>query len=157
MEILSWDDLFASIASLSSMRSKDAAKCNRAVCSEDNRIVGIGYNGLPRGVEQTDLESIPEFSELSNLFVCHATMNAVVNKNQQSLRNCKIYCTHFPCNECAKIIAQVGIKKIFYSNEAPSSVDCLKTQASQKIFDSAGVKIEKLRVCKAQVFLPLKI
>lgn len=40
-------------------------------------------------------------------YVCHAEMNAILNKNSESAKNARIYCSMFPCNECAKIIIQV--------------------------------------------------
>jgi dCMP deaminase len=39
--------------------------------------------------------------------VCHAEMNAIMNKNTADLRGCTLYVALFPCNECAKLIIQV--------------------------------------------------
>ncbi len=47
-------------------------------------------------------------------YVCHAEMNAIMNKNQAGLVGCCIYVTLFPCNECAKLIIQSGICEIVY-------------------------------------------
>ena len=44
--------------------------------------------------------------------VCHAEMNAIMNKNSADVKNCTIYVALFPCNECAKLIIQSGIKKV---------------------------------------------
>lgn len=46
------------------------------------------------------------------MYVCHAEMNAVLNKNSANCDNCAIYVALFPCNECAKIIIQSGIKEV---------------------------------------------
>ncbi len=50
-------------------------------------------------------------------FVCHAEMNAILNKNSADVEDCSIYVALFPCNECAKMIIQSGVK-----------VRCLKLQ-----------------------------
>jgi len=44
-------------------------------------------------------------------------MNAVLNKNSMDVRNCTIYVALFPCNECAKIIIQSGIKEVVYLSD----------------------------------------
>ena len=47
-----------------------------------------------------------------NFVVCHAEMNAIMNKNSADVKNCTMYVALFPCNECAKLIIQSGIKKV---------------------------------------------
>ena len=42
------------------------------------------------------------------MYVCHAEMNAIMNKNSASVEGCTMYVALFPCNECAKMIIQVG-------------------------------------------------
>ena len=41
------------------------------------------------------------------MYVCHAEMNAIMNKNSASVEGCTMYVALFPCNECAKMIIQV--------------------------------------------------
>ena len=155
MEILDWDDFFSSVASLSAMRSRDPVKKTGAcIVNDENRLVGIGYNGMPRGIDET-LLPMDENDPISSkrFYVCHATMNAVLNKNQQSLRNCRIYCTHIPCNECAKILCQVGIKCIYFLNESPE--DCMSTLGTRKLCEAAGISLKQLSTCKPEIYLPL--
>lgn len=52
--------------------------------------------------------------ETKYAYVCHAEMNAVMNKNSQSLNGATVYVTMFPCNECAKLLIQSGIKEVVY-------------------------------------------
>ena len=47
--------------------------------------------------------------------VCHAEMNAILNKNQSDLQGATIYTSLYPCNECAKLIIQSGIKRVVYA------------------------------------------
>lgn len=55
-EVLSWDDYFMSIAYLSAYRSKDpSTQVGACIVNKDNRVVGIGYNGMPRGCSDDDL------------------------------------------------------------------------------------------------------
>ena len=45
--------------------------------------------------------------ETKYMYVCHAEMNAIMNKNSASVEGCTMYVALFPCNECAKMIIQV--------------------------------------------------
>ena len=47
-----------------------------------------------------------------HVLVCHAEMNAILNKNSATVDGCKLYVALFPCNECAKLIIQSGIKQV---------------------------------------------
>lgn len=46
--------------------------------------------------------------------VCHAEMNAIMNKNTHDISGSTLYTTHFPCNECAKLIVQARITQVVY-------------------------------------------
>ena len=72
------------------------------------------------------------------VLVCHAEMNAILNKNSSSVRDCTIYVALFPCNECAKLILQSGIKEVVYYSKKNENSD--EARASQKMFDLAGIK-----------------
>lgn len=72
-----------------------------------------------------------------NLPVCHAEMNAIMNNNSPSLADCRIYVALFPCNECAKLIIQAGIKKVLYFSDKHRNKP--QTKASKRLFDMAGV------------------
>lgn len=119
-EYLSWDDYFIALAFLSAQRSKDPNKQVGAVLvSQGNIILGIGYNGFPRGCSDSQLPWAKcshdgDILATKYPYVCHAEMNAVLNKNTASLAGAKIYVTMFPCNECAKLLIQAGIKEVIY-------------------------------------------
>ena len=140
-DYLSWDEYFMGIAMLSALRSKDpSTQVGACVVDKDNKVVSIGYNGMPRGVDD---EQIPwghgEGLESKYLYVCHAEFNAILNTRDGSrLNGCKIYVTLFPCNECAKAIVQTGIKEIIYLDDKYH--DHVSEQASRRILDMAGVK-----------------
>jgi dCMP deaminase len=135
--ILSWDQYFISVASLSSLRSKHPHhKAGACIVNDKNRIVAIGYNGMPTGIDAA-------WTEESEFYVCHAAMNSVINKNQDSLESCTLYCTHFPCNECAKIITQSGIKRVVYAKEPKP--DCVKAEATRMLFGLIGISLIRFR------------
>ena len=140
---IDWDSYFMGIALLSSMRSKDPnTQVGACIVNEDKRIVGVGYNGLPKGCEDTDFpwEREGEFLETKYPYVCHAELNAILN-SIKSLKDCIIYVALFPCNECSKAIIQSGIKEIVYLSDKYDGTDT--NRASKKMLDSAGVKYRK--------------
>jgi hypothetical protein len=76
--------------------------------------------------------------ETKHPYVCHAELNAVLNKNSESCRGCRLYCTLHPCNECAKVIIQAGIRQVVYASDKHRGRN--STRASRRLFDLAGVK-----------------
>lgn len=69
--------------------------------------------------------------------VCHAEMNAILNKNSADTKRCKLYTSLFPCNECAKVIIQSGIKEVIYMCDKHKQKPA--TIASKRMFDAAKV------------------
>jgi dCMP deaminase len=139
---INWDEYFMGIAVLSSLRSKDpSTKVGACIVDKEHKVVSIGYNGMPRGIEE---ENLPwergEGLESKYLYVCHAEFNAILNtRNGATLQGCSLYVTLFPCNECAKAIIQTGIKEIVYVSNKYK--DTVTTQASIKMLNLAGVKL----------------
>ena len=76
-------------------------------------------------------------------YICHAEMNAIMNKNSADLKNCTIYVDLFPCNECAKLIIQSGIKRVVYIHDKYR--DQPKFQASRKLFEMARIEAIELK------------
>lgn len=149
--ILSWDEYFMSLAHLSGMRSKDPnTKVGACIVNNNNRIVGIGYNGMPYGCSDKDYPWSREgvFTETKYAYVVHAELNAILNSTS-SLENCSIYVSLFPCNECAKAIIQSGIKEVVYENDKYAKSDSVKV--SRKMLKSAGVNVRKVSEVKVNV------
>ena len=157
-DYLSWDQYFMGIAKLSALRSKDPnTQVGACIVSNDNRILSIGYNGTPNGFHDTifpwDREGKP--LDTKYLYVCHAEMNAVLNYrgNRKELENAKIYVDLFPCNECAKIIIQAGIKEVVYLCDKYANTDSVI--ASKKLFDTCGVKYRQIEETNKEVILKI--
>lgn len=157
-DYLNWDQYFMGIAKLSALRSKDPnTQVGACIVGDDNRILSIGYNGTPNGYKDGafpwDREGSP--LETKYLFVCHAEMNAVLNYrgNRKELENAKIYVDLFPCNECAKIIIQAGIKEVVYLCDKYAKTDSVI--ASKKLFDTCGVKYRQIEETDKEVILKI--
>ena len=147
-DYLSWDEYFMGIAYLSAMRSKDpSTQVGACIIDEDKKIIGIGYNGFPIGSNDDEMpwNKEGEFLDTKYPYVVHAELNAILN-SIKSLKNCTIYVTHFPCNECAKAIVQSGIKKVIYFSDKHKDKD--STKASRRILENAGLEVKKVEVRK---------
>jgi len=140
---ISWDECLMRIAFTIAERSKDpSTQAGAVVVNEENVVVGMGYNGWPRGIDSKDLPWDREgnFEDTKYAYVCHAEENAIYNANNTT-KGCKIYCTLFPCNECAKTIIQNGIKEVIYDNNKYGDTSAAKS--AQKMFKLAGIKLRQ--------------
>ena len=80
-DYISWDEYFMGIALLSSQRSKDPnTQVGACIVSEDNRILSIGYNGAPRGLDDDTMHWDREgsFLDTKYAYVCHGELNAIL-------------------------------------------------------------------------------
>ncbi len=139
-DYLTWDEYFMGIAMLSAMRSKDpSTQVGACIVNDDKRIMSMGYNGMPRCCSDDEYpwDRDGEGLDSKYLYVCHAEFNAILNC-ERNVRDCTVYVTLFPCNECAKAIVQSGIKEIVYMEDKYADSDSVK--ASKRMFDTAGVK-----------------
>ncbi len=143
-DYLKWDEYFMGIASLSALRSKDPNTCVGAcIVSQDNKILSVGYNGMPKGCDDDEFPWDREGSTLDTkyVYVCHAELNAILNYTGTDLRDSKVYTTLFPCNECTKALIQAGIAEIIYFSDKYRNTDTDK--AAKKMLDAAGVAYRK--------------
>ena len=143
-KVLNWDEYFMSLAHLSAVRSKDpSTQVGAVIVDSNNRVVGLGYNGFPRGCDDKEFpwEREGEFLDTKYAYVVHAELNAILNANKL-IENCRLYVSLFPCNECSKAIIQSGIKEIIYESDKYKDLDQFK--ASKKMLEAAGVKLRQL-------------
>ena len=141
-DYISWDEYFMGVAMLAAQRSKDpSTQVGACIVSPDNKILSIGYNGLPIGCSDDDFpwEKTDETPEHSKYFyTTHSELNAILNYRGGSLEGTKIYVTLFPCNECAKALIQAGIKTVIYACDKYEKTDSII--ASKRMFKAAGVE-----------------
>ncbi|MDD6564145.1 MAG: dCMP deaminase family protein, partial [Clostridiales bacterium] len=125
------------------MRSKDdSTQVGACIVNSDNKILSLGYNGMPIGCKDTDMPWKRQGAPLDTkyMFVCHAEFNAILNSGKD-LKGAIIYTTLFPCNECAKAIIQSGISEIVYLSDKYSGTD--SDTAAKKMFDMVGITYRK--------------
>ena len=107
-----WDKTFLNLAHDIAKWSKDKSTKVGAVIVEDKRIISVGYNGFPRG-SNDDLEERHE-RPLKYKWSEHSERNAIYNAaaNGHALTGTTLYCTMFPCTDCARGIIQSGIIRV---------------------------------------------
>ena len=145
---ISWDEYFMGVALLASQRSKDpSTQVGACIVNDDNRIMSVGYNGFPRGCSDDEFpwEREGNKSTLTKYpYVCHAELNAILNAGGNSLKGCRIYVALFPCNECAKMIIQSGIKEVIYLSDKYANSE--NNIASRKLLDACKVSYKKINL-----------
>jgi len=144
-EYIGWDEYFMGVALLSAQRSKDpSTQVGACIVNGDKKIVGVGYNGFPKGCDDDILPWAREgaFLDTKYPFVCHAELNAILNSISRDLTGSSVYVALFPCNECAKAIIQSGIEEIIYLSDKYAETDIVK--ASKMMLDQAGVIYRRL-------------
>lgn len=127
-----------------------------AIIVKDNRIISIGYNGMPSGwtneceewiplqgvdfaIAESDREIYAEAKTKPE--VLHAETNAIakVARSSESCEGATLFCTHLPCMECAKLIYQSGITEVYYR------VEYLAAKGTGKEFlKQSGVMVEQV-------------
>uniref|UniRef100_UPI0037E89EA3 deoxycytidylate deaminase-like n=1 Tax=Semicossyphus pulcher TaxID=241346 RepID=UPI0037E89EA3 len=142
-DVLDSDDYFMAVASLAAKRSEDPkTQVGACIVNQEREIVAIGYNRMPNGCDgKLSWDTDKKSSDYKNLYVCHAELNAIMNKNNADVKGCTIYVTLFPCNECAKLIIQAGIKRVVYLSVKPG--DRIDTKAAKKMLKLSGVKFDR--------------
>lgn len=145
MRRINWDEFFIGVALLASKRSYEKeTKVGACIVNEDNKIIATGYNGMPRGIENSIMswEREGDWLETKYPYIVHAEMNAILNTTSNNLKNSKIYTTLYPCNDCAKAIIQSGIKTVYYlENKHPENQIYI---AAKRLFEICKIKVIKL-------------
>ncbi len=152
-DYISWDEYFMGVALLSAKRSKDpSTQVGACIVDAGNHVVALGYNGFPIGCSDDNFpwdRAADDSFDTKYPYVVHAELNAVLNKNSNSLDNCRIYVALFPCNECAKVIIQSGIKEVIYISDKYKETSSVKS--SKRMFDASGVVYRQFETDKSSV------
>lgn len=147
MDRPSWDEYFMHLAEESALRSKDPNTKVGSCLVKDKKVLSLGYNGAPRlfpdNLVPTCRDSSAPLIKQKNTFMCHAELNSILNYrgSLSELNGATIYVTIFPCCDCAKALAQVGIKEIVYREEYHRT-EIFET--SKYILDTCGITYRKL-------------
>ena len=115
-ERVSWETYFMNIAKEVSTRSTCDRKHVGAVIVRDKTLLSTGYNGSIKGLPHCN-EAGCEMVDVHCIRTSHAEANAIVQaaKNGVKIDGSEIYVTASPCYNCFKLIANSGIKIIFYN------------------------------------------
>jgi len=125
-----------------------------AIVVKEDRIISIGYNGMPSGWDNDCEEKVYKIDgwlvddegcyELKTKpEVLHAETNAIAKlaKSSESGNNASIFITHAPCLDCAKLIYQSGINSVYYRN-------AYRNEDGVKFLHKAGIRVAKIETAK---------
>jgi dCMP deaminase len=142
-----WDTYFMTIAREVATRSTCLRRRVGAILVKDKRILTTGYNGAPHGLRHCaevgclrERMKIPSGERHEICRALHAEMNALLQAATHgiSVRDSTLYCTTQPCSLCAKMLVNVGVKKIFLSEGYPDGL-------ALEILAEAGVELVTLK------------
>lgn len=156
-ERLSWDEFFMEIALTASKRVACLYyKVASVFVDENHKIISIGYNGPPTGDRHCNeigcakVHGDPVTGEMRRCRGAHSEINAIINSGDTTrLKNSTLYVTTFPCYDCMKALANLGVKRIVYYTEylrILDGTDGAKKVAEMEAWELAGrknIKLEK--------------
>jgi len=141
---MDWDTFFMSLVYLIGMKSKDdSTHLGAVIVAEDNTIISVGYNGLPRGVRYSyQRQQRPE----KYYWFEHAERNAVFNAIRigANIKDSIMYTNGTPCCDCARAVIQAGIKKVIVDKSWDSGNKDIWLEQSKKsrvMFAEAGIEL----------------
>lgn len=114
-----------------------------AIVVKEDRIISIGYNGMPSGwdnnCEDEYVNEIGESLLRTKPEVIHAETNAIAKlaRSTESGNGATLFVTHAPCLDCAKLVYQSGINSVFYRNS-------YRSEDGIQFLEKAGVKVDKI-------------
>jgi dCMP deaminase len=120
-----------------------------AIVVKDDRIISIGYNGMPAGWSNVCEDVYKDGTLKTKAEVLHAESNAIAKlaKSNDSGDQATLFVTHSPCLECAKLIFQAGIVNVVYSQN-------YRDDAGINFLKSSGVVIEHMPLQDSQLTHP---
>ena len=116
-----------------------------AIVVKDDRIISIGYNGMPAGWDNNCEDVVQHTDDTTSLKtkpeVLHAESNAIskLARSQESGLGADIFITHAPCLDCAKLIYQSGIKRVYFGM-------AYRDVAGIEFLEKSGLTVEQLNV-----------
>lgn len=141
-ELDKWDSRFLQAAAMFASWSKDpSTKVGAVLVDRERRILGTGYNGFPRGVEDS-IERL-ENRDLKYPLTAHAEVNAILGCTLRPAGATLYVYPYPPCHECTKAIIQAGVRRVVIGLGAggPNKVEWMKRfhEFSAPMLEEAGV------------------
>ena len=146
-----WITRFMQMAELVASWSKDPSTQVGAVIVDDKqRVVSVGFNGFPRGVQ--DNHDVPRDTKLARTI--HAEANAILFANRP-LAGCSLFVTRPPCANCAALIIQTGIGKVFIKQPDADFMARWGSSVSEstRMFVEAGIEFQMLADATADCWI----
>jgi len=134
------------ITKLVAKRSTCLRRSVGAILVKEKRILATGYNGAPAGLRHCEEvgclrenSSIPSGTRHELCRGLHAEQNAIIQAAIYgvAIKGASLYCTHYPCAVCAKMLVNAGIKLLVLAEDYPDDL-------AKKIFTEAGIVIQHL-------------
>jgi dCMP deaminase len=116
-----------------------------AIIVKDDRIISIGYNGMPAGWDNNCEDEIVDDKSVVTLKtkpeVLHAETNAIAKlaRSSDSGLDADIFITHAPCLDCAKLIYQSGIRRVFFR-------EAYRDTAGIDFLNNSNIQVEQIDV-----------
>ncbi len=140
-----WNDYLLTQAFLVAQRSPDKqTKCGCVIANTKNQIVGQGYNGFPRGLDD---DVLPKVRPDKYDWMIHAEVNAVLNSNINScsLEGCTAYITTNPCFNCTTLMWQAGIRDVVFATNLQHKPSMLENEnyieLMEKFIELSGIRM----------------
>jgi dCMP deaminase len=146
---MTWNNYFIELLDSIAIKSKDRTKTSAIIVGKENEIRSTGFNGFPRGVDESDLSKWEKPEKY--FWAEHAERNAIYNAARMGtcINGCTIYVSHFPCVDCARAIIQSGIKNVIVS---PKNLEAFKHKTSQ-YYEHESRTIEMFRQTKISLMI----
>lgn len=140
-----WDQRFIALAHHVATWSKDpSTKVGSVLVNSDRIVIGMGYNGFPRGVH--DDQDRYDDRSVKYMMVQHAEANALFN-SVSDVKGCTAYVTHPPCCNCAGALIQSGVREIVTVAPDEGLAERFKEsfEISATMFSEAGVEFRMIK------------
>lgn len=140
-----WMNRFMDMAELVATWSKDpSTKVGAVAVDDDHRILAVGYNGFPRGVDDTENRLCDRPTKYSLTTHAEANLVAAAARTGTSLENATLVVSSlYPCSNCAGMIVQAGIRRVI-APEIANERWMDSNRMAQIIFDEANVEVTEL-------------
>lgn len=134
-----FDTVYMNIAKeIASLSYCVRAKVGAILVSADHNIISTGYNGTPKGFDNTG-EELVDNKLVTKREVLHAESNCItkIAKSHSCSLDSKLYVTLSPCFDCAKLIVQSGIREVIY-------LEAYRDTSGIEFLKKCGVKVRHL-------------
>jgi dCMP deaminase len=138
-----WDNYFMQIATVVATRSTCSRRQVGALLVQNKRILSTGYNGAPSGLSHClevgclrEKLQVPSGERHELCRGLHAEQNAIIQAavHGVAIKDAVLYCTHYPCSLCAKMLVNAGVRTLVLATNYPDDL-------AKELFAEAGIEV----------------